>query len=398
MNLKEIKNRCVQYLDDYRDAARKKYPIVQNINLNKLKKQNRILLCYLDYEDASKRIHGEYFHSNIPEFFQIINVLIQMDFVVDICANNAIKALPVINTGMYDFIFGFGDVFREACRRNPKAHSILYMTENPYEISCNKEQERVNYFCQRHSINCKGVSTYLRSGLFYKKGDIDLADTIITLGNERVYQYPQTVYKLYPTAIFNPVYRHTLSSKNNHKFLVFGAGGIISKGIDLLVEVFEKHSDWILYICGGDVTSELAKLGYKIPSNIIDCGFVNVNSEKFCQLVRECTFSVLPSCSEGTSTSTITCMYHGLIPIISRECGLNDFSNGCIFFEDCSVKGIEKTLENIIYLPENEKEKLINNGIKIVKDNFMLDAFTKRFNEIMEQIAKNENSFKEGSA
>ena len=69
MNLKEIKNRCVQYLDDYRDAARKKYPIVQNINLNKLKKQHRILLCYLDYEDASKRIHGEYFHSNIPEFF-----------------------------------------------------------------------------------------------------------------------------------------------------------------------------------------------------------------------------------------------------------------------------------------------------------------------------------------
>lgn len=397
MKNRNIKNRCVQWLDDYRDMARHKFPIVRNINLNKLEKQKHILLCYLDYEDASKRVDGKYFHSNIPEFFQIINVLIQLDFVIDICANDAVKALPVVMKQTYDFMIGFGDVFREICKQKPTIYSILYITENPYEISFAKEQARVDYFCQRHSVNKKDISVHLRSGIFYKEGDIELADTIITLGNEKFYKGNKKVYKLYPTAIFNPAYHHSTSLKDKYKFLVFGAGGIICKGIDILVEVFQKHSDWILYLCGGHITEELHGLGYKIPANVIDCGFVNVTSEKFCQLAQECTFSLLPSCSEGTSTSAITCMYHGLIPIISRECGLTDFSDGCILLENCTVENIEKTLEAAIQMPEQEKEKLVQTGMEIAKENFMLHTFTYKFSEILRQITENVDCSNEGN-
>lgn len=397
MKGKSIKNHCVQWLDDYRDKARKKFPIVRNININKLKEQKRILLCYLDYEDASNRINGNFFHSNIQEFFQIINVLIQLDLVIDICANDAVKALPVILEQSYDFVIGFGDVFREICRHDPAVYSILYITENPYEVSLAKEQARIDYYCKRHSANKKTISIHLRSGVFYKEGDTELANEIITLGSEQFYKGSKKVYKLYPTALFNPTYRHSDVQKDNCKFLVFGAGGIICKGIDILIEIFQKHPEWTLYICGGQVTEELHKLGYKIPANVIDCGFVNVNSEKFCQLVQKCTWSVLPSCSEGTSTSTITCMYHGLIPIISKECGLTEFSEGCLLLENCTLETIEIALQNAIQLPQNEKNEMIRHGVEIVKEHFTLRTFTQRFHEIMWPIIRKETQPAKGN-
>lgn len=391
MKIKQFKNSCVQWLDNYRDNARNKFPVVQNINLNLLKEQKRILLCYLDYESASIRVSGNVFHSNIQEFFQIIQVLMRLDFVIDICANDAARAWPVIQQQSYDFIMGFGNVFREACRNNPRACSILYITENPYEIALAKEQERIAYFCQRHSVDKREITTHLRSGIFYQKGDTLSADVIITLGDETVYNSNTNIYKLYPTALLNTTYQHNNLQKNACKFLVFGAGGIICKGIDLLIEIFQKHADWTLYICGGQVTDELHKLGYKVPANVIDCGFVNVNSEKFCQLASECTWSVLPSCSEGTSTSTITCMYHGLIPIISTECGLTDFSDGCILLKNCTLETIERTLESAIRLPQDTKDELIRQGTKIVNEYFMLDIFTQNFRKIMQEIIENVN-------
>lgn len=356
--------------------------IVLSINQDCQKQQKKILISYLDYNRTAYALRHTNPHTNLQEMMQLVQILINLDFCIDVCACDNEDASLELPSNYYDYIFGFGSMFRLAKQRNPQAYSIMYMTENPYSVSFSGEQARIDYFYERTG---KKVP-FARTGKFYLENDELLADSIICLG-ERQYFNHCSVQRIYPSAFKNKKYLDNNNSKRkNTNFLVFGVKGFIHKGNDLLIEVFQKHPDWNLYMCGREIKDECKKLGLALPSNVIDCGFVDVGSDHFLKLVELCPFVLLPSCSEGMSTSLLTCMRHGLIPVTMRGTGMDELEQYCMFFDDYHISSIEEKLVQIINMGKDERVQLSNAIYQYANENFTLKKYTENMNKCLSKI------------
>ena len=269
-----IKNTCRKCNIQFRKIdPRRSENIVLGINQDYLREQKKILISYLDYDRTAYSLRHANVHTNLQEMMQMIKVLIDMDYSIDVCACNNEDAALEMPSDYYDVIFGFGDMFKLAKKRNPKAYAIMYMTENPYTVSRNGEQERIDYFYERTGKKIP----FARTGKFYLENDESLADAVICLG-EKKYFNNDKVQRIFPSAFKNKKYEVNVCEKRrNTNFLVFGVKGFVHKGNDLLIEVFQKHPEWKLYMCGREIHEECRRLGLVLPANVIDCGFVDVS-------------------------------------------------------------------------------------------------------------------------
>lgn len=170
------------------------------------------------------------------------------------------------------------------------------------------------------------------------------------------------------------------------KYLVFGTDGFVHKGIDLLIEVFRKHKEWELYLCGSNITNKMDEYGYKQYENIYDCGYISVESENFTELVEQCTYILLPSCSECMSTGVLTGMRHGLIPVVSKGNGFDDFSEYCYFFEGYHLDEIEATIKSLEELLEEDIKKKAVIVKEFAEREFTLEKFESNMYHALEEI------------
>lgn len=383
--LKHVKDCTMQKFDAWRDRRRGKYPLVSNINFDCTKCQKRILISILDYERACKDAAGKVFHSNVQELFQIIYQLIRLDYVIDVCANDAEEVYQILHKTKYDIVLGFGKIFREVVREQKDALKILYMTENPYVKSYESETERIEYFYRRH----KKRAELSRTGKYYKNKDESIADIIISLGNKEFLKcYNKEVFTLYPSALINKQWNINQSNRKKNNFLIYGAGGIIHKGIDILVEVFSKKKECTLYICGNHVSEDLKNLGYAEYPNIIDCGFVDYQSSRFKELVEMCYFTLLLSCSEGTSTGIMTCMCHAMIPVVTYECNLNGLDEYCFYFEDYHLDAVNETINKLLREDETMLQRKSLKIQEFARNNFSIDVYSANMYKILDEITR----------
>jgi glycosyltransferase involved in cell wall biosynthesis len=128
--------------------------------------------------------------------------------------------------------------------------------------------------------------------------------------------------------------------KGRDHFLYFAGPGNIHKGLDLLLEAFSKLEQH-LWIC-----SKMDKKFVDVYSNeLYDCenihliGCVQLRSVQFYEVMQTCNYAILPSCSEGGAHSIIECMNQGLIPVVSRACGL-DVNNYGLILAPCTLEEI----------------------------------------------------------
>ena len=356
--------------------------LLENINCNLVVSQKKVLLCYLDYYQASQALNDKGTHTNYREFFQIMNNLIHLNCVIDVCFCNYDISEQELKDKNYDFIFGFGQAFRKASEYCKNAKKILYMTENPYYISKEREHERINYYEKRMGKKCD----FSRTGVYYLDDDIKTADIVVSLGETKYYRiFKKETYRIFPTGLKNESFQFDFSKKEKNKFVLFGAGGIVHKGIDILVEVFAKHPEWTLYMCGGNITNGIEDLAYKVPSNCIDMGYVKVESDEYIKIVEQCVYCLLPSCSEGMSTGLITCMNHGVIPVVTRGNGFDDLENYTEYFEDFHIEEIEKNLIELVKGPMNILEEKAKCVMEYANTEFTLEQYTKRMQEILKE-------------
>lgn len=359
----------------------KNYRVLQNINKDYTKNQKSILIIYLDDNYYNTNVNRN--HTNQIESQQIVKVLSELDFCIDLtsCMNDL--ALDIIGNKSYDYILGLGDIFYEMCKRNPKAIKILYATENPPWISTPKELERINYFYER--TGRKEVIT--RSNIFYKREHFEDIDFCITLGEIKYYNDCLfKTYRMYPTFLENKKFKLTYRGKCNKNFLWFGSNGAIHKGLDILIDIFKKQKDYNLYICG--MSDRDKKIIDWKHNNIINLGRVDVYSEEFIKIINECDYLLFPSCSEATSTAVLTVMRHGVIPIVTEGIGFDSFSDKCILLNDFKKEYIEDLILKQISNDYNEIYDMRNNIIDFTKKKFNITEFTKSFELIMRDIIK----------
>lgn len=376
-----IVKRVIRVIDDWKMER----GITQNLNIDFTHQQKRILLCYLGYAHINKMYQRSAHHTNVCEMFQIIHTLVELDFCIDVCSFDHADALKYVGQKQYDYILGMGEAFRSAIAEHKEAKSIIYMTENPYYISMQEEEKRIDYLYRRRKVKTK----LERTGKFYFPDDEAKANFIICMGETKYYQVlNKPTQRIYPTANRNEQWSNNTDKRKSTNFLVFGTGGFVHKGNDLLVEVFSKHADWNLYLCGRDIKKEIKKLKYLLPNNIHDCGYVGVNSERFLTLISECTYILLPSASEGMPTGVLTGMQHGLIPVVMHGIGMDEFEDYCEYFDGYKISDIENKL--VALVKDDRIEDKSNKIYQFANEKFSLQQFSKRFKKIIETIMMEE--------
>ncbi|QCW98795.1 glycosyltransferase family 4 protein [Aggregatimonas sangjinii] len=365
--------------------------VIQNLNFTATRKQKKAIVCYLTVSYTADWGNQNIGRTQPLEILSIVKVLSDLDYAIDVVNCNDMRALPIIASKDYHLVFGFGEVFYQLTLKHPNAMSIIYMTEHHPDFADREEKKRIAYFYERHQKKARIV----RSGNYYKSHYFNQQYShLVTLGEVdpflKEYKSPFTIF---PTGVVNTNFvfekRDHVTTRNH--FLWLGSFGAVHKGLDLLLDVFENRDDLVLHIAGLSEEDE-ALLTPKKRANIINHGYLNVKTETFLELVKNCSFNILPSCSEGFSTAITTGMFHGLIPIVMRDTGFNRLKNNAIFLEDYKVPYLNQKLTEISARPSKELANFSKSVFEFAHENFSNSAFEMNFKEIIDTIMKNEQN------
>ena len=363
--------------------------IIQNINFSATRTQKKAIVTYLTASYTADWGNKNIGRTQPLEILSIVKVLTDLDYVVDVVDCNDLNILPFIATKKYDLIFGFGEVFYQLTKNHPDAMSVLYMTEHHPDIADREEKKRIAYFYERH----KKKARIVRSGNYYKSHYFNQTYShIITMSEVDPYlkEY-KTPFAIFPTGVVNDDF--TFQQKNHSTarkhFLWFGSFGAVHKGLDLLLDVFENRDDVVLHIAGLSEEDEKLLSPKKRP-NIINHGYINIKSNTFLEVVKTCSFSILPSCSEACSTAITTSMLHGLIPIVIKDAGFNRLKANAIFLEDFKVPYLDEKVTEISNRSSRDLENFSKGVFNFAHENFSNTTFEMNLKKIMNTIVKNE--------
>lgn len=103
----------------------------------------------------------------------------------------------------------------------------------------------------------------------------------------------------------------------------------LRKGFDVLADILQQVQD-VPFVCGivggsGDAgyQEKLALLQKQLGDRLIVHGWVNSSSPEYVKLLREYDVVVFPSLEEGQAGSVLDAMSQGLVPLITRQTGVD---------------------------------------------------------------------------
>lgn len=331
-------------------------------NVNKSSHSKKVLVSYI----TSPFLHDLQNHTNVLEGRVIAKIFDKIGYSVDVINYDSSR---IIDYSKYSVIFGFGEPFESSFASQAQLVRIYYATGAHVVHQNLAEINRVI------DVNKKRHTSLLPSRVvpWNWSLSVSLSDALIVIGNtwtlSTYKKYSDApMYSINATALTNNSLSRVIEDKERKKrsFLWFGSRGSIHKGLDLCVELFKMRPDLVLHICGPKEDDFFEIFNCELESeNIHFHGFVDVKSEKFVEIVSKCSFSVLPTCSEGQATSLLTTMGRGLIPISTIYSGVDVDKHGYLI-ERLSTSSLEESINNAISLTQDEiteKAKEINNYI-----------------------------------
>lgn len=345
--------------------------------------QRKVLFSYLS-EGLEKKESELGLSTRGNESLILINEFIRRGYSLDIVDGSRGKDLSA-GLQNYDVVFGYGDIFRSGCEASMAAKKILYLTEKPPAFSLEKEQERIDYYYRRHGWRPPVV----RSGRFYMESDFSMADVVIYIGSrgdKRYFPLKVPAFDLFPTSLKNEMYvENYLSRGRRRNFLWIGSLGALHKGLDILVDVFSSVPGYYLHIMGLGLAEYHVVSHALRAKNILNYGFVRVDSPQFLNVIYQCGYVIMPSCSEGVSTSVLTGMRHGLVPIVTHACSI-DIDGLGFLIEDYSIPAVKNLVESCGNISEAEFNIKSMSAKKYAEDNATLVSFSERVINIFDEL------------
>ena len=367
--------------------------LISNINLNLLKQQKKILFCYTTKNLNISFEQHDIFHPNVFRVNQMLNVIISLDFCIDVCHCNDMLALDYVKDRRYDYLIGFGKVFYEMAKNDNIKNKILFITENNPEIVNKKFNERISYFKQRHPNYKTNFS--IKRDQFYSIEQFNLANIGICMSNEfnaqSMKKYFDVFYRININGFYNNnfIFKKNISEKRKC-FVWFGSNGIIHKGLDILIDVFNKIPDYTLNVYGAP-EKEIKYLKKEAGKNIIFHKKISVFDEQFItEVANKNCFAISLSCSEGMNSGIATCMLHGIIPIVTKETGF-DYQRFIIEITDVQVDNVINTLLKLKEIDDCELEKMSLETYIYAQKELTLENFDKKFRLIFSDIIDKNN-------
>lgn len=357
------------------------------LNFYKTDYKKKILISYI-VNPFKKEIAPT--HSNKIEALEITKIFHDLSFQVDIYDfRHKLK----VDFEQYDVIFGIGQLYERAVQN--KLNNIVYISYATGAYFCwanYAEIDRLKKLYDRKGKMLKprrfvSEPTYFAS---------QVSDGMIVIGNDwtvstyinskmPICKQPVSVYHI---PWIDDIRRDIDKSKKN--FLWIGSAGLIHKGLDVCLEVFKNTSDLNLYVCGPKEEDffELYKKELNLK-NIHYKGFVNIQSQEFKGIVEKCSFVLYPSCSEGMSGALLTAMSTGLIPLATKQSGVDlDFG----FEVTDSMDDIKNKVLHVSTLDDEELNTLSQKNTKQVSEKHNIENFKTVFKENITKILKESNN------
>lgn len=373
----------VTYMRDHKSSGNKSQKIYRNIGVGvDFTSQHKVLLCYVTNIFHIQKWDNQKGTRNV-ECAAFIEALVKNNCRIDVCAYNYDGAI----NDDYDYVIGFGPAYRKAIEQNPQAKSILYLTEKPPYYSLQKESERIAYLYERHRIKTQ----INRSGLFFNDEDIVNADYIIMMGREGDENLlpDKNVYLLSPTGLKCDNY--TLEKKDfdqaKKHFLWMGSRGAVLKGLDILYDAFSVAPNLVLHVAGLDSVDRRILSKIK-PANVIDHGYLKIGTAYANKVFDDCAFFLFPSCSEGVSTSTLTAMNFGLIPLVTSEASVATIDMK--YLKSYHVEDVVREITDRSASDSISLRKEAESIREFARERYSLERYSKTIFDIVQSILSHE--------
>lgn len=332
------------------------------------------------------------YHTSIYEAYEVGRIFDDMGFIVDVTNDNNTR----VNLSKYDVIYGGRKVQSQIWKRNINAKTIFF-SPGAHPFYCFEATVNRNIqFRKNHGLWLTTSSRYLEESLLGYYVD-NFADHIIVYGNQFVfdqylkYDSRKERYSLLPAFYFDcqkPDIAHKNWSKVSHSICWFGSLGLIHKGLDVLIDLALAHPEITLHICGASVR-EREFWAYYTPlikgkTNIINHGFINIESQEFVDIMSECAFVVHPSISEGGAAAVLNVVANGgLIPICSKACGLDLPEDGSVVVDEVTYEAFESAILSAMQWPEDVMKEKATAAYEYVRTNYTLDNFRVNMSKIL---------------
>lgn len=310
-------------------------------------KRGRVLLSYTTLPFISPHSIGG--HSNRWECKCMAEIWGKAGYDVDVVDFNNEKFIP---RKRYDYCV---DLSHHLEKFSPfldeKCVKIFHIPAAYWKFQNNAELARIADIEKR-----RGIRLSPRRIVSPSK-NIDTCDIATLLGND----FTESTYTFAKKKIIRiPISTtHTFPSpedkdfdKVRKNFIWLGGSGMAHKGLDLVLEAFADMPDFHLTIFGkkdDDFARVYEKELFSTP-NIHYAGMVNLSTANFTAVADNSIGMIFPSCSEGSSGGVVSTMHAGLIPIISRESGVDVHDFGVVLREN-TVAEIKKAASDIATLP-----------------------------------------------
>jgi len=325
-------------------------------------------------------------HSNYWECFQMARTFLGFGYAVDVIDWTNNKFLPKEN---YDvFIDIHSNMERLAPLLGAKCLKILHITGAHWLFQNHAEYTRLLNLQQR-----RGVTLVPRRIALPSLG-IEYADCATILGNKfTISTFAYANKPIYSIPLSSAVTFPWIAEKDfdasRRTFLWIGSSGMVHKGLDLVLEAFTDLKDCELHICGPvqdetDFVKAYSKELYS-TANIKNHGWIDVAGPEFATLTRKCAAVVYPSCSEGCAGSVITCLHGGLIPIVSKESGV-DIEGFGILLQNVTIDEIKAKIVTCANLSTDELRSRSKKAWQFAQDNHTREEFAKAYKQVVANL------------
>ncbi len=347
--------------------------------------RGRILLAYVIEPFLSKDGPSSS-HTHHGESQLMADVWLQRGYIVDVIDYDNPAFVP---KHRYDyFVSARTNIQRIRARLNDDCRCIVHLDTSHYTTNNRDALARV-VGCQQR----RGVDLFGSVRMIEVNAGIEAADAGVVLGNdETASTYAYAGKPLYPLDVPAVVDLPWSDSKDfaaaRSRFVWLGSDGAVHKGLDVALEAFASLPDCHLSICGPidrDPAFCAAYAAELALPNIEQLGWVDVSGEQFANLVATSAALVYPSCREGQAGAAVNCIRAGLIPIVSRETGV-DVEGFGTQLADCDVTTIIEAVKAVSQASPQALYTRARATWEHGQARFSHDAYRQRYGEIVDQL------------
>ena len=325
-------------------------------------------------------------HTHYWEAVTIARIWSEMGFDVDVIHNGNLDFRPERE---YDFFISARKALEPIGRRlNRACVKILHIDTSHWLFNNAATHQRSLELQQRRGVSVRELLEVEPNNA------IERADLATMLGNETTAStYAFAGKAIHPVPISTPRTFAWPEEKDfercRTRFVWFGSRGAVHKGLDRVLEAFASMPELQLTVIGPIAEADFEKAYRKElyeTKNIRSVGWVDLDGPEFAETARDAVALIFPSCAEGSAGSVVTCLHAGLIPVVSRQCGVDVDPFGTLL-EECSIEEIRSVAQDLATRPAEELRERARAAWKHARERHTRESFEREYRKIVEGIA-----------